>query len=290
MAHYGKRLVKSGGLHFTGRTEKTPTHVFTVDLAGLLALAWALPPAIAEQQATPQVVFSPAPGVTQAFRVKYRLRHVPDPPASPFDSLSVGYKLAVTPAPEKDGYHLRLLVSEVEHPGGGGMNMVVAAALMLDGFPFDMLVDDRGFLTEVADWPNVQRALQRRADTLPPEWRGVARSVPDNHTGQQVAWHLARAIEAMNFARSYIGFADRVGASTIRWHGGLLVDVTVEPPDSEGDVAITWALPSGAGVRQEGQGRGVIRRDGLVAPLTVTLTRDQGRTQEIHAIEAIAAR
>jgi hypothetical protein len=255
----------------------------------MVALVWALPPAIAEQQATPQVLFNPAPGVMQEFRVNYRLRYVPDPPASPSDSLSVDYKLAVTPARENDGYRLSLLVTEVESPGGGGINMVVAAALMLDGFPFDMLVDGRGFLKEVADWANVQGALQRRADALPAAWRGVARSVPDSHTAQQVAWHLARAIDAMNFARSYIGFAERFGTSTITWHGGLLVDVTVAPPDSEGAVAITWALPSGAGVQRESEGRGVIRRDGFVAPLTVTLTRDNGRTQEIHEIEAIAA-
>ena len=114
----------------------------------IVALVWAHPAAIAEQKAMPQVVFSPAPGVTQAFRVKYRLRYVPEPPGSSSDSLSVDYTLAVTPAREKDGYRLRLLVSEVEHPGGGGMNMVVAAALMLDGLPFDMQVDARGFLTE----------------------------------------------------------------------------------------------------------------------------------------------
>ena len=152
-----------------------------------------------------------------------------------------------------------------------------------------MLVDERGFLTEVADWPTLQWELQRRADALPPEWRGVARSVPDNHTAQQVAWHLARPIEAMNFARSYTGFATKFGASTINWHGGLLVDVTVEPTVPKGDFAITWALPSGAGAQREGEGRGVIRRDGFVAPLTVALTRDYGRTQEILVIESITA-
>jgi hypothetical protein len=114
------------------------------------ALAWAQPTAMAEQTAMPQVVFSPAPGVTQAFRVKYRLRYVPEPPGSPSDSLSVDYTLAVTPVREKDGYRLRLLVGDVKHADSGAMNMVVAAALMLDGLPFDMLVDERGFLTEVS--------------------------------------------------------------------------------------------------------------------------------------------
>jgi len=93
----------------------------------------------------------------------------------------------------------------------------------------------------------------------------------------------------MNFARSYTGFATKFGASTIKWHGGLLVDVTVEPTVPEGDFAITWALPSGAGAQREGEGEGVIRRDGFVAPLTVTLMRDYGRTQEVHVIESIAA-
>ena len=63
-------------------------------LIAMVALC-ALPPAIAAQEATPQVVFNPAPGVTQTFRVKYRLRYIPD------DGLSVDYKLAVTPAREK---------------------------------------------------------------------------------------------------------------------------------------------------------------------------------------------
>lgn len=252
----------------------------------ILALVWA-DQAATEQKVPPQLVFSPVPGVTQVFRVKYRLRYVPELPNSPSDRLSVDYTLAVTPARDKDGYRLRLLVGEVEHPGGGGMNMVVAAALMLDGLPFDMLVDARGFLTEVADWPNLQRELQRRADALPLEWRGVARSVPDNHTAQQVAWHVARAIEAMNFARSYIGFAKVFGASTIKWHGGLLVDVTVEPTEPPGAYAITWAWPSGAGAQRESEGRGVIRPDGFVAPLAVTLTSDYGRSQEVHMIDSI---
>lgn len=255
----------------------------------LVAFVWPQPAAMAEQMTMPTVVFSPAPGVTQAFRVQYRRRYVPDPPGAPFDSLSVDYTLAVTPTREKDGYRLRLLVGDVKHTDTGGMNMVVAAALMLDGLPFDMLVDERGFLTEVADWPNLQRELQRRAGALPAEWRGVARSVPDNHTAEQVAWHVARAIEAMNFARSYIGFATKFGASTIKWHGGLLVDVTVEPTVPEGAFAITWALPSDASTQRESEGEGVIRRDGFVAPLTVTLMRDSGRTQEVHVIESIAA-
>jgi hypothetical protein len=254
----------------------------------IAALVLAQLPAIAEQMRMPQALFSPVLGAPQAFRVKYRYRYVPESPGSPSDRLAVDYTLTATPVREKDGYRLRLVVSEVEHPAGGGMNMVVAAALILNGLPFDMLVDERGFLTEVADWPNLQHELQRRADALSPEWRGVARSVPDNHTSQQVAWHLARAIEAMNFARSYVGFATRLGASTIKWHGGLLVDVSVQPAAAEGAFAVTWAFPSGIGVQREGAGRGVIRRDGFVAPLTATLTADHGRTQEVHVIENIA--
>ena len=65
--------------------------------------------------------------------------------------------------------------------------------------------------------------------------------------------------------------------------------MTVEPTVPEGAFAITWVLPSGAGAQREGEGEGVIRRDGFVAPLTVTLMRDYGRTQEVHVIEGIAA-
>ena len=91
----------------------------------------------------------------------------------------------------------------------------------------------------------------------------------------------------MNFARSYVAFAKVIGASTIRWHGGLLVDVTVEPTEPAGAYAITWALPSGVGAPREVEGRGVIRPDGFVAPLAVTLTRDYGRSQEVHMIDSI---
>ena len=256
--------------------------------AAVLVFAWSPPPAMAEPAAAPQIAFNPAVGVTQKFRVTYRQYNTLDAPAPPVDSLAVAYTLAVTPTREKDGYRLRLLISDVERPASDSMNMVVAAALMLDGFPFDMLVDARGFLKEVADWPDVQRELVRRVDAFPPAWRGVARSVPDSHTAQQVAWHLARAIDAMNFARSYTGFATRYGASTIKWHGDLLVDVTVEPPDGSGNSAIGWSLPSGA--PRVGEGHGVISRDGFVAPLTMSTSRDGGRTQEVHEIKPIPVR
>lgn len=239
-------------------------------------------PPMADPAAQLQIGFNPAVGVTQKFRVTYRQYYRRDAPALPIGTFAVTYTLAVTPTREKDGYRLRLLVSDVERPASDSMNMVVAAALMLDGFPFDMLVDARGFLTEVSDWPDVQRELVRRADAFPPAWRGVARSVPDGHTAQQVAWHLARAIDAMNFARSYTAFATRHGASTIKWHGGLLVNVTVEPPDETGNSAIGWSLPAGA--PPEGEGHGVIRGDGFVAPLTMSMSRDGGRTHEVHEI------
>ncbi len=117
----------------------------------MVAFVWAQPAATAEQMTMPKVVFSPAPGVTQVFRVQYRLRYVPDPPGAPSDGLSVDYTLAVTPMREKAGYRLRLLVGDVKHADSGGMNMVVAAALMLDGLPFDMLVDRTESRQAIAD-------------------------------------------------------------------------------------------------------------------------------------------
>lgn len=255
--------------------------------AGLLALAYDETHAVVEPSVTSEIGFNPTIGSAQKFRVTYRQRHFSDPHAPPVDTFGVDYMLAMTPTREKDGYRLGLLVSDVKRSANTGINMVVAAVLMLDGLPFDMLVDGRGFLKEAADWSNLQRELLRRADALPREWRGVARSVADGHTAHQVAWHLARAIEIMNFARSYRSFATRYGSSTIKWHGGLLVDVTVEPPDGAGNTAVAWSLPSGK--RQEGEGHGIVRRDGFVAPLTMTTSSDDGRTREIHEIEPVPA-
>jgi hypothetical protein len=175
-------------------------------LLGGAAAAWPL--AARAQQPPPKVVFSPTLSVAQDFWVSYRLREgLATPTGVVEDRFSVNHGLTVTPiAREKGGYRLRLLVSEIERPGNqrDGMNMVVAAALMLDGLPFEMLVDARGFLQEVADWPALQRTLRRRADTLPGgfAFRSVGHSVVDDHDAHQVAWHLARGIEAMNFARS----------------------------------------------------------------------------------------
>jgi hypothetical protein len=142
-------------------------------IAGLGGAMVFLSHATRAQEEVPRVVFSPTLGVSQHFRVSYRLRETLTSPTSAIqDRFIINYRLTVTPvAREKDGFRLRLLVSEVERPGSSqdGMNMVVAATLMLDGLPFEMLVDVRGFLQEV--------------------------------DAKQVAWHLARALEAMNFAR-----------------------------------------------------------------------------------------
>ncbi len=210
--------------------------------------------------------------------------------------LSVKYRLTVTPvAREKDGFLLRLLVSEVERPGSQyGMDMVVAAALMLDGFPIEMLVDARGFLQEVADWPDVQRSLAQRADTFATDFnlRSVAHSVLDNNEAKQAIWRLAPAIEAMNFARSYLDFAQHTGASTISWYGSP-IDVTVEPATADGAVAITWVSPSAAsGVQRTMEGHAVFRRDGFAAQLIRIVRRSapRGLAEEITAIQAAAAR
>jgi hypothetical protein len=259
-------------------------------LLGGAAAAWPL--AARAQQPPPKVVFSPTLSVAQDFWVSYRLREgLATPTGVVEDRFSVNHRLTVTPiAREKGGYRLRLLVSEIERPGNqrDGMNMVVAAALMLDGLPFEMLVDARGFLQEVADWPALQRTLRRRADTLPGgfAFRSVGHSVVDDHDAHQVAWHLARGIEAMNFARSYLDFAERTGASTISWYGSP-IEVTVEPADAEGAVAITWV--SGPAF----EGHAIIRGDGFAAPLMRTATPAGligSSTREIIAIKAIARR
>ena len=261
------------------------------------AILLALTAAQAQEQA-PRIVFSPALGVAQSFRVSYRLHDIPqrstDAPVR--DRLSVNYRLTVTPmARENDGYRLRLLVSGIERPGGpqeGAMDMVVAAALMLDGLPFEIVVDARGFLKEVADWPNLQRRLGQHAESLPGGFmvRSIGRSLVDGNDAKQVTWHLARALEAMNFARSYLDFTERAGASTISWYGSP-IDVTVQPANTDGAVAITWVSQTRAGTRSDDEGRALLRQDGFAAPLTRTQTRSgpNGLTQEIHVVEAIAA-
>src|SRR5580704_17218454 len=144
-----------------------PRRTFVV-AAILLALASAR-----AQEQVPRIIFSPTLGVAQAFRVSYRLHDVPQTSTGVTlgDRLSVNYRLTVTPiARENDGYRLRLLVSEIERPGGpqdGSMDLVVAAALMLDAIPFQVLVVARGIEKEVADWSNLQSALRQRADNLP---------------------------------------------------------------------------------------------------------------------------
>jgi hypothetical protein len=259
---------------------------------------FAVPLMAQAQQPAPKVVFSPTLSVAQHFWVSYRLREGPATSTGAVeDRFSVNHRLTVTPiAREKNGYRLRLLVSEIERPENqrDEMNMVVAAALMLDGLPIEMLVDARGFLQEVADWPALQGTLKRRADALPGgfAFRSVGHSVVDGHDAHQVAWHLARGIEAMNFARSYLHFTERTGASTISWYGSP-IDVTVEPADAEGAVAITWVSRPTASARSDDEGHAIIRRDGFSAPLMRTSTPaglSGSPTREIIAIEAIAAR
>lgn len=172
------------------------------------------------------------------------------------------------------------------------MNMVVAATLMLDGLPMEMLVDARGFLQEAAEWPALQRSLRQRADTLPGglAYRSIGHSVVD-HDAKQVAWHLARALEAMNFARSYLGFAKQTGPSTISWHG-FPFDVNVARANAQGEVEITWIAPSRTSTKPDNQGRAVFRQDGFTKQLTKTSTPagDSGTAaREIIEIEALPA-
>ena len=279
------------------KTDSSAPAIFPRRTFVVAAILLALASARAQEQ-VPRIIFSPALGVAQAFRVSYRLHDVPQTSTGVTlgDRLSINYRLTVTPiARENDGYRLRLLVSEIERPGGaqeGSMDLVVAAALMLDGIPFEVLDDARGFEKEVADWPNLQIALRQRADNLPGGLavRSVGRSLVDGNDAKQVTWHLARALEAMGFARSYLAFAERTGASTISWYGSP-IDVTVEPADSEGTVAITWVSQTRAGTRSVNEGRALIHRNGFATPLTRTQTSTgpNGLTQEIHVVEAIPA-
>ena len=172
------------------------------------------------------------------------------------------------------------------------IGIVVAAALMLDDLPIDMLVDARGFLQEPAQWPALQRTLRQRADALPggPAFRSVAHSVID-HDAKQVAWHLARPLEAMNFAQSYLSLVKQIGASTISWYGSPF-DVNVARTTTPGEVEITWIAPNGTSLKSTNEGRAVFRQDGLIAQLTKTSAPagDSGTpAREIIEMEALPA-
>lgn len=213
----------------------------------------------------PRIDFNPALGVEHRFQVRYTA------------GLAVSYRLSVTAvAREGDRLRLRLLVSHVEWPGGSGMDMVVAAALMLDGLPFEMFVNARGS-REVADWPNLARTLRERAMNLP-MGQGVALSVIGTHTAEQVSWHLSRALDPMGFARSYLSFAQRTGASTIDWYG-TPIDVTIQPT-AAGGATIAWRTRSG------GSGEVELRPDGLASRAAATFA-DLGR--QSFAVEALPA-
>jgi hypothetical protein len=170
-----------------------------------------------------------------------------------------------------------------------GMNMVVAAALMLDGLPIELQVDTRGSLGYVVGWPVLQRTLLERADARLGTFASVGHSVAANDA-DQVAWHLARGLDAISFARAYLGRAERTGASTVSWFG-TPVDITVARADGEGSVAITWLRPAGPSAQANDEGRAVFRRDGFVSLLTRSSVPPGSDTQEreIVAVAAVAA-
>jgi hypothetical protein len=253
-------------------------------LLGAAAAVAPLAPCARAQAQAPRIVFAPPLGTAQDFRVNYRYRgRVPGLPAPAGDLFVVSNRLTVTPiAREKDGYRLRLLVSEVKPARQDEMNMVMAAALMLEGLPFEMLVDARGSLEEVADWPDLRRQLRERADSRLGRYSSVGYSLTLNDE-KQVAWHLARSIDAMNFARSYLEMAERTGASTISWYGSR-INVNVEPANAEGAVAMSWTA-------DWTDGRALFRPDGFTAQLMRSASPSGGAPgREIVSVEALAAK
>jgi hypothetical protein len=276
----------------------TPRNLFaspkvTRRILGIGACLAALTSARAQETAA-RIVFNPALNVPLAFRVRYGIRDAPTVLASPGQEwLNVTYRLTVTAiAREREGHRLRLGTSEIGRPGPlGGMDMVVAAALILDGFDVEMLVDARGFMKEIVDWPNVRRALARRADTMADGFGHIGHSVVDDRTADQATWPLFPAIEAMNSARSYLDLAERTGASTISWYGSP-IDVTVEPANADGAVAMTWLSPAGAKAQPSSEGRATIRRDGFPAKLSQIVNDNgpRGPAQHVTEIEAMALR
>jgi len=223
--------------------------------------------------------------------VIYRNSYAPRTPTdTPQDWLGIAYRLTATAlAREQDGYRLRLLVSKIERlDPPGGMDMVAAAALMLDGLNVEMHVDARGLMKEVVNWSNLQRALQKRADVMEGQFAGIGRSVVDDRTAQQAVWVLFPAIGSINGARNYLDLAEHLGASTVSWFGSP-IDVIVAPANADGTVAMSWASPAGAGARWQSKGSTIFRRDGLVAELTEIARGSPPRGQSTTKIEAIPA-
>ncbi len=235
------------------------------------------------QESPPRIVFDPALNIAQAFHVSYRLSQTtPGSAAGSRLLLGVGYRLeALATAREGDGYRLRLSTSEITRLGPPeGMDMVVAAALMLDGMAVDVRVDARGFLKEVIDWPSLQGTLQQRANSLGGVFGGIGRSVVDDRTAQQVGWVLFPAFDAMNRARSYYDVAKVTGASTVSWFGSP-IDMTIGSED--GAVRMSWVSPAASGNAWVSKASVQFRRDGLVSHMTMTV-RDPGISRQSTTI------
>jgi hypothetical protein len=257
----------------------------------LLAAAMLAPLAARAQEPPTPIVFNPALNAAQDFRVSYRVNQsMAGSAEGSREVLGVAYHLRVTAtARVGDGYRLRFKTSEAMRSGSPqAMDMVVAAALMLDGVDVDILVDARGFPTEVIDWPSVQRTLQRRANGLPGPFAGIGHSVVDERTSKQATWVLFPAFEAMNRARSYYDFAKQTGSSTISWYGSP-IDVTIAPADANGAIALSWVSPAAAGANWSSKADAMLRKDGFVSRMTVVLRESDvlGRRRDTTAIEAV---
>jgi hypothetical protein len=94
--------------------------------------------------------------VAQSFRVSYRYRIAPvNATGEGKDRYSIAYRLTATPiARERDGFRLRLEVSEIEHDRTqDGMDMVIAAALMLEEYRGTQRKPIGSFRTRL--WPSL---------------------------------------------------------------------------------------------------------------------------------------
>jgi hypothetical protein len=139
------------------------------------------------------------------------------------------------------------------------------------------------------DWSNLQHTLRKRADAMGGQFAGIGRSVVDDRTAQQAVWVLFPAIASINGARNYLDLAEHAGASTVSWFGSP-IDVTVEPTNAYGTVAMSWASPAGAGARWRSKGSAIFRPDGFVAELTEIVRDSWPRDLSTTRIEAVPAK
>ncbi len=262
--------------------------------AAFAAAVFLIPAGFVRAQDVPFVAaFAPAIGVEKLFDVAYRLQDVREGRVIP--ATGVNYRMAVTPLEVVgDGYRVRVLVTGFDRPpdSGDGMDMIVAAAQILETEAFELLVDYRGIPQTVLDFRAVNRRLTDRADALQnPITSMIARSVVDFHDEDQLASRVADALVRMGLGFHYLLLAQEAGSAAISWFGRpYTAELSVDAAGR--GVAVEYASgdtlgPGGPAVLS---GTAVIGPDGWAETMTDYRNRGDARflTQAVTTVTAVA--